>query len=533
MGALVIGDLPRLNARRSHTALAYVDGATRWTWLEIDQRVNRLCHGLREQFGVLAGDRIAILSQNCHEYAEVMFAASRLAAVYTGLNTRHHPSEMVQQILDSGSKLLIVGHGFEAVGAEVATKTGVSVLALGDGPQAYESLLSEAAATPIPSHGDEHAPYTLTYTSGTTGEPKGATISSRNEIVFSHSMAWAAESRHDDSAIIVLPMFHKGGQFSIMHPAYFGLATVILANAEPNAMLAAIEQHRPTFGVLVPTIMKMMADAMASPDNRRRDLSSLRHFMYGSNPIPMPVLRRFSELFSCTLSQIGGIGTEGGVALVLSRLDHQQALADPALELRLTSCGRVQPGFEMMLVDDEDQPVGVGERGEMVFRGDAFVSGYWRRPEASARLWRGGWLHSGDIGRMDADGFVYYVDRKAGRIKTGAETVYAREVEAILRESPLVGEAVVVGVPDETWGEAVWACAERPSGLAPATGEDDEAQVRLFVRKRLAGFKVPKRVVFVEQLPRTALGKLALGEVRSLLLKQQQRELASASLQPS
>jgi acyl-CoA synthetase (AMP-forming)/AMP-acid ligase II len=510
---LTVGDIPRIHARRHASKLAYVDGEVRLSWAEIDDRVNRLCNGLREQFHFAAGDRIAVLSQNSHEFVEIMFAASRLAAMYTGLNTRHHPNEMVQQMVDSGSRLLIAGPSFEAVGAAVAAQVGVPVLTIGE---AYERLLADSPATPIDPHGDEHAPYTLTYTSGTTGEPKGAMISSRNEIVYSQSLAWAAESRHDDSALVVTPMFHKGGQFATMHPAYLGLTTVILPSPEPNAILEAIERHRPTFAVLVPTIMKMVIDAYASSAvNQARDLSSLRHVLYGSNPIPLPVLRQFSEFFSCTLSQIGGVGTEGGVALVLSRVDHEEALADPSLEHRLLSCGRVQPGFEMMLIDEDGLPAPADGPGEMVFRGDSFIAGYWQRPEASQRLWKDGWLHSGDIGRVDADGFVYYVDRKAGRIKTGGETVYSREVEAVLRESPLVAEVAVVGVPDELWGEALWACVERSPEAAGASDHDCEAAIREFTRTRLSGFKVPKRVVFFDQLPRTALGKLAVGDIRA------------------
>lgn len=513
---LVIGDLPRVNARRLPGEIAYVDGEVELTWQQVDDRVNRLGHGLRSAFGITSGERVAILAHNCHEYIEVMFASSRIGAIYTGLNTRHHPSELEQQMRDAGARLLIVGAGFGEIGRMVAAEVGAPVLELGE---EYEQLVARSSDTPIESHGDEHAPYTLTYTSGTTGEPKGAMISSRNEIVFAQSLAWAAESQHDDRAVVVTPMFHKGGQFSTMHPAYLGLTTVILPSADPHALLRAIEHHRPTFAVLVPTIMKMLIDAhQASDEHQRRDLSSLRHVLYGSNPIPLPVLRRFSEVFGCSMCQIGGIGTEGGVGLVLSRLDHEAALADPSLEHRLTSCGRVQPGFEVMIVDDDDRPVPTNEPGEMVFRGDAFISGYWQREDASKHLWRNGWLHSGDIGRVDADGYVYYVDRKAGRIKTGGETVYAREVEAVLRENPLVAEAAVVGVPDELWGEAVWACVERAAPSAAPSDDECEAALRDFVRSRLSGFKVPKRVVFVDELPRTALGKLAMGEVRAHLI---------------
>ena len=464
----------------------------------------------------MAGDRIAILSENSHEFVEVMFAASRLAAMYTGLNTRHHQNEIVQQMTDSGASLLIAGPSFQVIGTAVAERVGVPVLMIGE---AYEKLLADSSAAPLDPHGDEHAPYTLTYTSGTTGEPKGAMISSRQEITYAQSLAWAAETRHDDSTLVALPMFHKGGQFSTMYPAYLGMTTTILPSAEPNAVLEAIEQHRPTVVVLVPTVMKMLIDTYEnSPMHQARDLSSLRHVLYGSNPIPLPVLRQFSELFSCTLSQIGGVGTEGGIALVLDRVDHEQALADASLAHRLLSCGRVQPGFEMMLIDEAGDPVGADGLGEMVFRGDSFISGYWQRPEASEHLWKDGWLRSGDIGRVDADGFVYFVDRKAGRIKTGGETVYAREVEAVLRESPLVNEVAVVGVPDELWGEALWACVERSTESAGSSDDENELAIREFTRERLSAFKVPKRVVFFDQLPRTALGKLAVGEIRARVI---------------
>lgn len=511
----MIGDIPRVHARRNGDALAYIDGPKQLTWSAVDDRVNRSCHVLRSRYGIDTGDRFAILSQNAHEYAELMFAASRLGAIYTGLNTRHHPLEMKNQMLDAGAKLLVVGPGLEDAGERVAAECGVPTLRLGE---QYETLLEASSAAPVASHGDEDRPYTLTYTSGTTGEPKGAMISSRNEIVYAQSMAWAAETRHDDRALIVTPMFHKGGQFSTMHPAYFGLPSVILATPDPDSVLQAIEEHRPTFGVLVPTIMKMLVDArQSSAENSARDLSSLRHVLYGSNPMPLPLMRTFHEVFRCTLSQIGGVGTEGGVALVLSRLDHAEALANPDLEHRLTSCGRAQPGFQVMIVDDEDLEVERGELGEMVFRGDSFIAGYWERPEASERLWRSGWLHSGDIGRMDADGFVYYVDRKAGRIKTGGETVFARQVENVLRAAPLVSDVAVVGIPDELWGEAVAAVIERSADWAGVEEDECRAQLDAFARTQLSGFKLPKRIEFVDQLPRTALGKVAIGDVRALL----------------
>lgn len=514
MGRFVIGDIPRVHARRLVDSDAYVDGDRRLGWAEVDDRVNRLCHGLSREFGVGPGDVIAILAGNSHEYVELMYGASRLAASYTGLNTRHHQREIVAQLLDSGSKLVVVGSGFEAAGDAVAAEVDVPTLHLG--PSGYETLLADSPDTPIASHGDEEAPYSLTYTSGTTGEPKGAMITSRNEVLYVQSLSWAAETRSDDRFMVVTPMFHKGGQFSTMHPAYFGLTTIILPGAEPIPMFEAVQSHDVTVLVAVPTVMKMMIDAVESAGQEIYDFSSLRHVLYGSNPITLPVLRRFAELFDCSLSQIGGIGTEGGVALVLTRVDHERALTDISFEHRLASCGRVQPGFELQIVDDEEQAVAPGQAGEMLFRGDAFISGYWGKPEASHQLWHNGWAHSGDIGRVDEDGYVYYVDRKAGRIKTGGETVFAREVEAALRTHPAIAEVAVVGVPDETWGEAVWAAVER----RPDAPKGDDAlaeELRRHVRQSLAGYKVPKRVVFIDALPRTALGKLAIGDIRATL----------------
>lgn len=514
---MVIGDVPRIHAARLPGGLAVVDGDRRITWQQLDDRVNRLSNLLRDRFSIDVGERVAMLAANCLEYVDLTFASSRIQAIYSGLNTRHHPAEMAAQLADCSARLLIVGRGFEQVGAALAEQAGIPTLSLADcGSGSYDALLAAASSAPVPPHGDAGAPYVLTYTSGTTGEPKGAMISSRNEIAFATSLALASETRVDDRFMVITPMFHKGGQFSVMHPAYLGLPTVILAQPDPALIFRTIEAERVTAFVAVPTLMKMMTDHLDAVGPATYDLSSVRHVLYGSSPIPTSQLRYFADLLRCSLCQIGGIGTEGGIGLVLDRVDHELGLADPELSHRLQSCGRVQPGVEMRLVDEQDADVATGEIGEMVFRGDAYVEGYWGRPKASARAWRGGWLHSGDLGRRDADGYVYYVDRMAGRIKTGGETVYAREVEAALEDHPLVQAASVLGMPDEKWGEAIWAVVEAaPGQVLPA---DVEHQLQEHARGRLARYKVPRRVI-VHALPRTALGKIAMGEVRALALQ--------------
>jgi fatty-acyl-CoA synthase len=508
---MTIGDLPRANAGRTPEGLAYLDGDRVLTWRQVNSRTDRLAHALRTDLGLGSGDVAAILADGCVEHPELMFASSKAGTVHTGLNTRHHPREMIAQVADAGASALFVGPGYEDVAAEVAGATGARLVGVNGAKIAdgYEDLLAAARTEPVERHDDDDAVYNLTYTSGTTGEPKGAMISSRNMLAYARSLGWVARSRASDRHLVNLPMFHAGGHFGLMHPAHYGLPVVIQPRPDPADLVRAVEEHAITTFLIVPIAIQMLLDHLdVHPSDSIR---SLRLVIYGSNPIPEPVLRRFATVIGCDLAQIGGMGTEGGVGLSLSPEHHAEALADPACAHRLRSCGMVQPGTELRLVDDLDRDVPVGQPGEMLFRGEAFVAGYWKRPDATRQAWRGGWFHSGDIGVMDADGFVTYVDRKAGRIKTGSETVFAREVENAIRGLAGVADVSVVGVPDERWGEAVWAVVERVPG---ADVDADEVQAR--VRSRLAGFKVPKRVLTVDALPRTAIGKVAIGQVKAL-----------------
>jgi len=524
MSRTTIGDLPRINALRMPSGEAYVDGDRKFTWAEYDERVNRAGNLFRDGLNVKEGDRIALLAHNCVEYLDVAFAASRIKAIATALNVRHTVSEMLQQLVDADPSVLLVDSAHADVGQSLANELRIPLLcADGElrGGDSYAELLAAAPNTPITPHEDADAVYTLCYTSGTTGEAKGAMVSSRNELVFQAGMAWVAQSRPSDRHLVALPLFHRGGQFGTMHPARLGIPVVLLSTSDPQLMMRTIQEEHISVTMAVPTVLKVMCDVYeAEPD--AFDLSSLRMLLYGSQPIPEDLLRRFLRLFDCDVCQLGGMGTEGGPALALTGEEHRQALLEPAKKSRLRSCGKIQPLSEMRLVNDDDEDVPVGALGEMVFRSDSFVSGYWRRPEVSQEAWRGGWFHSGDIGRIDEDGYVYYVDRKAGRIKTGGETVYAREVERAIMQCPGVADSCVLGVPDGHWGEAVCAVVQVEEGC-----DVTEDSVCSTVRARLAGYKVPKRVLFVDALPRTALGKIAYGTVRD----QAQRQLAEVTEQ--
>jgi acyl-CoA synthetase (AMP-forming)/AMP-acid ligase II len=513
MGSTVIGDVPRINAGRTPDDVAIVDGSRRVTWSELDERVDRLAHVLVDELRLGEDGCVAILSHNSLEYVELLFAASRAGLIVTGLNIRHGVAEMVHQLADSAAGALFVGAGFETTSLAVTEAHPVRRIHVGgvvEGGSSYDDLIGSASSAPFASHGDAERPYSLTYTSGTTGTPRGALINSRNDLRMAEIIRLATEVQVDDVFLLVLPLFHKGGQFAMLQAMTVGRPLVVLPGAAPDLVCEAIEAERATIFIAVPTIMNMLTEHLATAQ-RPYDLSSLRHVCYGSNPIPVPQLKAFAAAFRCSLSQIGG-GTEGGPALSLSRTDHELGLSGPEHEHVLSSCGRVQPGVELRVVDEDGNDVGAGEVGELLYRGESFISGYLNQPEANAELWRDGWLHSGDLGYRDGNGYVYYVDRLGGRVKTGGELVIAREVEDVLIEHPSVEAVAIVGIPDARWGEAICAVVESNSEVVDERALAEELQG--FVRGRLAAFKVPKHVLFVPDLPRTALGKIARGQVK-------------------
>jgi acyl-CoA synthetase (AMP-forming)/AMP-acid ligase II len=518
MSRLVIGDLPRVNAERDPAGVAYLHGERTWCWSEVEFRVNALAHVLGDQLGVGPGEVVGILADNCPEHLELMFAASRAKAIHTALKTRSHGHEMLRQFDDAPMRALVVGPGYEKPAAELAERRAVRLLGLaGTGVgESYEALIAAAATDPIASHQDAEAVYSIMYTSGSTGEPKGVAVASRNELAFAWSIGWSIEGTPQDVYIDVLPLVHRGGQYIAMCAALFGRPTVI-GVPDPRAMLAAIARHRVSVAILVPTIAKMMVELLEQHPGGY-DVSSLRHFLVGSSAVAPELVKRILAVTDADISQIGG-SSEGAATLCLTAEDYREIAANPALEHRAASVGRPAPGVRVRLVDEQDNVLGDNEVGELVYQGDAFIDAYWNKPELTARAWRGGWFHSGDLAYRDTDGYYYYKDRLFGRIKTGAETVYSREVENVLASHPDVAEVAVVGVPDPHWGEAVTAVvvsARRTDTEASRTEFTEELAV--LVGARLARFKVPKQFVFTAGLPKTALMKVPYGEVKQAVI---------------
>jgi acyl-CoA synthetase (AMP-forming)/AMP-acid ligase II len=515
---LIVGDLPRVNAEREPGGTAYIQDGRTWTWSEVEQRVNALTHLLTGDLGVRAGDVVAILADNRPEHLELMFAASRAKAIHTALKTRSSMNEMLRQFDDAPPVALVVGPGFEERAASLAEHRNVRLVGV-DGAtvgEQYEKLLAMAPTEPVASHQDAEAVYSIMYTSGSTGKPKGVPVASRNELYYAWTVAWSIESDPDDVYIDVLPLVHRGGQYIAMTAALQGRPTVIGA-PDPAQMLRLITEHRVTVAILVPTIAQRMLDLLAQqPD--AYDVSCMRHFLVGSSAVSPALAARLMAETPAQISQIGG-SSEGAVTLALLAADYRAIVADPALAHRAASVGRPAPGVRVAVVDEDDNVLGDNEVGELVYQGDMFIESYWNSPELSARTWRGGWFHSGDLAYRDADGYYYYKDRLFGRIKTGAETVFSREVENVLATHPTVAEVAVVGLPDDHWGEVLTAAVVTAAPVeSAARARDLAAELADLVRAELARFKVPKTFVFTTALPRTALMKVPYGEVKQALI---------------
>ena len=470
------------------------------TWHQFFQRV--LCFGQAlKALGVQRGDRVAILSLNSPRYLEAYYATAAIGAVVVPLNIRWGPDETAFTLRDSGANVLILDDRF----AHVRCETVSVIVFSGDGecpPDAhpYEKILAAAEPTAEPDVNEDDLAG-LFYTSGTTGGPKGVMLTHRN--LFTHALQMIAETgiNQDWVWLHAAPMFHLANGAMMYALVFMGASHCFLPVFEPEALLQAIERHKVTAVILVPTMWNALIN---HPSLNRYDTSSLQWAMYGASPMPIELLRRCRERFGPIFLQGYGMTESSPVITLLRKEDHD-------LEARhIASAGRAAIGVELRVVDDQDRDVPVGTPGEIVMRGPNRMKGYWRRPEASAEVLRGGWLHTGDIGALDEDGFLYILDRKKDMIKTGGENVYSPEVESVLASHPGIMEAVVFGVPDAKWGESIKAAVVLRPDFS-ATPED----IISWCRARLTHFKCPASVDFHEALPKGGTGKVQKNVLRA------------------
>jgi acyl-CoA synthetase (AMP-forming)/AMP-acid ligase II len=454
--------------------------------------------------GLEPGDRVAVLAKNSIEFLLLYYAASRAGVVPVPLNYRLAPAEWAWIVEDARARLLIAGAEYvpAADGIRDVLATVERFVTIGGeapGWTSWDAWLAVAPATTVDRVvGDGHVLYQM-YTSGTTGRPKGALLTHRAVTANLAQFGLAFEPRFGERWLLVVPMYHASGAMTSFAAINGGGCLVIHRDFNPAEVVRALAEDGIGRTSLVPAMIQ--ACLVAVPDAAARAYPSLRFIAYGASPIAEGTLRRAMATFKCEFLQAYGMTETSAVLTYLLPVDHARALADkPGL---LLSAGRPIAGTELRIVDEQDRPVPNGTIGEIVARGPQLMQGYWNRPEETAEALRGGWMHTGDAGVLDDEGYVYVQDRVRDMIVSGGENVYPRVVEDVLFEHPAVADAAVIGVPDPRWGETVKAVVVlRPD--ARATEED----VIEFCRGRLGGFERPRSVDFVDTLPRNPTGKV-------------------------
>ena len=494
---LTIGELVRHNQRYWAERTAYVDGRRRTTWSEFGVRTDALGRALREM-GVGVGDRLGMLAPDSTEIAELFVACAKIGAVRVGYNHRLSVGEVAQLVDDSEPAVLFVHQDYEDLAQQPLERAAClpRVVMFGGGDTEYEELIARHT-----SHEQlEMTPAELLmicYTTGSTGLPKGALYTHQNVLRSMLHIALCEGAAQDDVWMHTMP----AGGVPILHLCrnlYHGSTMVILGKWDPERALDLIARERITRTVLVPT---MLTSLLNSASAGRTDTSSIRQLEYGASPLPPAIIRQAVELFRCPFLQMYGTTELTGMASMLFPADHELGMrSDPEI---LASAGRPLPYVETKFVAEDGVEVPVGEIGELAVRSDLVIPGYWRAPEKYDEVVREGWLYTGDLGRRDERGFLYLVDRKKFRIKSGGYNIYPVEVENVLAEHPAVREVCVVGVPDDRWGERVHAVVV----LRDDTTVGPE-QLIDFCRGNIAHFKAPKSVDVWTELPKGATGKI-------------------------
>jgi long-chain acyl-CoA synthetase len=510
---LTLSNLLRATAQTHGKRVAIRDQAGELSWNEYLDRIARTAGMLRE-LGLKRGDRFAILCRNSALQAQLLYAGYWAGVVPVPLNFRLAPLEIAQLLEDAGCDILMVDNAFVNLleqPALVRWKKGALLIPV-DGSSANLPAVDalSARAAPIPAlEVDENDDAILLYTGGTTGRGKGVRLTHRNVVSNALQLSNVMSAREEDVYLHVSPMFHSTDLKATVVSMYGG-GHVYLKEFSVEGVLEAIERDRVTIVSLVPTmIVRILREAKLD----EYDLSSLRLISYGTSPIDETTLRRVMEAFpDVGFHQCYGLTETCPLLALLDEDAHRRAL-DGRPEL-LRAAGRILPAVNLRIVADDGTDLAQGEIGEIVVRGPQVAKGYLNRPEDNASAFRDGWFHTGDIGRLDEEGYLHVLDRKKEMVITGGENVYTREVENVLYKHPDIAEIAVVGVPDARFGEALLAVVvPSPGQNGAARGTPSPEELIEFCRGSLGGYKIPRQFMFVEQLPRTSLGKVQKHEL--------------------
>lgn len=510
----LVSDILRLQARRSPDKVALVYEGQKDTYADLERLVSRFANRLIAM-GVGPGDRVAILSHNNRAFVLARFGIIRAGAVFTPINFMLNAAE-VRYVLDHARPVAIISEDALCAIADEALS------GLANPPQIKAYIRHTGAAVPVGwddiedwlAHPDdstpavsrgEDDPVQLMYTSGTESHPKGAMLSSRNLFAQYVSCAIDGHMAADDVDLHCLPLYHCAQLDCFLSvDLYLGATSILMRAPDVGKMLEMIEAEKVTKLFCPPTVWIAL---LRHPDFDTRDLTSLKKGYYGASVMPVAIVEELvRRLPGMGLWNFYGQTEMAPVATILQ----------PEEQLRkLGSAGRPAINVETSVVDDDGRPVAVGEVGEIVHRGSQVMLGYYLDEAKTREAFRGGWFHSGDLGRFDEDGYLYLVDRKKDMIKSGGENVASREVEEVLFKHPDVQEAAVFGIPDEKWIEAVTAVVVARPGVTA-----DVASIEAHCRTHLAGYKRPKAIHLAESLPKNASGKILKRELRERYVPQ-------------
>ena len=516
----ILADLPRVQARERGDAPALVFGERVTTFAELDRASSRVAQALIAA-GVGPGTRVAFLAKDSDHLFEAIFGTAKAGGVVMGINWRLAPGEIRYILNDGGAEVLLVGREFfpkvQAILGELESVR--TVVALDGGHPEWPAFdgwrdAHEPVDPALPA--DPEDVVVQMYTSGTTGHPKGVQLPNRSFFAVVRSMKQHGDDwigwRPDDVSLFNIPSFHIGGLWWAVTTLNAGARGIVMEAFVAWQALELIERHRVTKVCMVPAMIQVV---LAEPACARTDLGSLEYLVYGGSPIPRPLLEKALPTFGCRFAQIYGLTETGNTAVCLRPEDHDDLESE-----RLKAAGKPYPGVRLRCIDREGNELPPRAVGEVCIHSPANMIGYWNLPEATAATLRDGWIHTGDAGYLDEDGYVYIHDRVKDMIIYAGENIYPAEIESVLCGHPAVAEAAVIGIPDERWGEAVQAIVVLKEGASARP-----AQILGHVRRELADFKVPKSVAFADALPRTPSGKIKKAELRAPYWQGRERQV--------
>ena len=509
-----IGDVVRFQAQEQPDAVVFTFEGDEMTYAALDAGSNRAAQALASK-GVKKGDRIAYMGKNSHLYFEILVGAAKLGAVMVPVNWRLAPPEVAYILNDCQAKLLFVGPGFDELAGKIRNDLEHVELILGSeksegdfpGYPAWRDGF-EPEDPMVPCAEDDDA--LQLYTSGTTGHPKGA-IMTNGSIFSSRSAGITEEDLMDwqkpvpgEITLLAMPCFHISGTGTGLAVMFTGGSAIVLPEYDPTQALDLIAQYNISKIFMVPAAIQILLN---HPRARDVDFSNLKYITYGASPIPLELMKQAMDVLGCGFVQMYGMTETSGTITTLNPEDH-----DVNGNEKMRSVGTALPGVEIKIIDPETgETLPPRTIGEIATRSAKNMKGYWNRPEATAEtIDADGWLRTGDAGSLDEDGYLYIQDRLKDMIISGGENVYPAEVENALYANPKVADVAVIGVPDEKWGEAVKAC------VVVKPGEElTEAELIADARTRIAGYKCPKSIDFIDALPRNPSGKILRKDLRA------------------